>query len=45
LFRSGYTSHEIKEIGDWTSEYMPEKYAERLSLTEAAQKYSKDKEA
>jgi ribosomal protein L37AE/L43A len=45
LFRSGYTSHEIMKVGDWTSEYMPERYAGRLGLTEAEQKYAKDKEA
>ena len=45
LFRSGYTSHEIMNVGDWTSEFMPERYAARLGLTVAEQKYAKDKEA
>ena len=42
-YRLGYTSHEIADIGDWSSDTQPERYAKRLGLTVSQMKYAKDK--
>jgi ribosomal protein L37AE/L43A len=42
-YRLGYTSHEIADIGDWSSDAQPERYAKRLGLTPSQQKFSRDK--
>lgn len=38
----GYTPRELKEIGDWSSSYMPEIYAEKKGLTTTQQRWSED---
>lgn len=38
----GYTPHELKEVGDWSSSFMPEQYAKRVGLTPATKKFAKD---
>ena len=42
LLRRGYLPHEIKEIGDWSSSFMPELYANRKGLTAAQRKFTQD---
>lgn len=38
----GYTPHELKEIGDWESSYMPEVYAKRKGITPTQRRWSED---
>jgi len=38
----GYSPRELKEIGDWSTSYMPEVYAERKGLTPTQQRWSED---
>jgi len=38
----GYTPRDLKEIGDWSTSYMPEVYAERKGLTPTQQRWSED---
>jgi hypothetical protein len=45
LFRQGYKAQDIKEVGDWSSVFMPEIYGSRRGQTEAQQRYAQDKEA
>lgn len=40
--RRGFSREELKEIGDWSTSYMPERYAERKGLTPSQQKWSDD---
>jgi len=42
LFRLGYSAHDIKEIGDWSSSRMPEIYASVKGLTEPQKKFAND---
>lgn len=42
LLRSGYTTYELKVIGDWASTKMPEEYAERKGVTPEQKKFSDD---
>lgn len=39
----GYTPTDLKEIGDWGSSYMPEKYAERKGLTRTQRRFMEAK--
>ncbi len=38
----GYTPRELKEIGDWSTSYMPELYAARRGLTPTQKRWSED---
>jgi len=38
----GYTPRELKEIGDWSTSFMPELYAEKMGLTPTQQRWSED---
>ena len=42
LYRLGFTEHELKEIGVWSSSRMPEIYAERKSLTPSQKRFADD---
>jgi hypothetical protein len=42
LLRRGYSTRELKEIGDWENSLMPEIYARRLGLSEAEKKFAAD---
>jgi hypothetical protein len=42
LFRDGYNAVDVKQIGDWSSTAMPEIYAARKGLTQAAKKFAMD---
>lgn len=38
----GYTPHDLKEIGDWATSSMPEKYAEKKGISSAQREWSRD---
>jgi hypothetical protein len=38
----GYTPSELKEIGDWSSSYMPELYAKRKGQTRTQRRFAED---
>ena len=38
----GYSPHDLKEIGDWESSYMPELYAKRKGITPTQRKWAED---
>lgn len=42
LYRKGFTTIEIMEMGDWSSPIMPIKYAQRKGLTPSQKKFTKD---
>lgn len=42
LFVQGYTPYEVKEIGDWASDHMPEVYAKRKGFTKSQKRFAKD---
>jgi len=42
LLRRGYLPSEVREIGDWSSSYMPELYAKRKGLTPVLRRFETD---
>jgi hypothetical protein len=42
LLRLGYTPHDLKELGDWSSTLMPDVYAKRSGYTPSQTRFAMD---